>query len=140
MRLTSLQVEGVERSLDGLSMRHAAIASNIANINTPGYVKQEVNFEDSLMEALNQADGPKSNESGLESFDGMSVTSPHPDVLLSWQPKTTPSQAGPQRIDGNRTTVETEMSGMAYNAVKYNALASVIAKEYQILKNVAQAK
>jgi flagellar basal body rod protein FlgB len=32
------------------------------------------------------------------------------------------------------------MSGMAYNAVKYNALASVVAKEFQLLKSVAQAK
>jgi flagellar basal-body rod protein FlgB len=140
MRLTSLPFEGVERSLDALSMRHAAIASNIANINTPGYVKQEVNFEQSLIEALQESTPAASAAEGPESFDGISITSSHPDVLLSWQANMTPSQAGPQRLDGNRTTVETEMSGMAYNAVKYNALASVVAKEYQILKNVAQAK
>jgi flagellar basal-body rod protein FlgB len=138
MRLSSLTMEGVERSLDALSMRHQAIASNIANLNTPGYVKQEVNFEDALVDALKQSTpGP----AGMpEAFDGMAITSSPHDVLLSWQPRMTPSNAGAQRLDGNKTTVETEMSGMAFNAVKYNAVSSVVAKEYQMLKSIAQAK
>lgn len=35
-------------ALDGLSMRHDAIASNIANINTAGYRPVKVSFEDQL--------------------------------------------------------------------------------------------
>lgn len=41
----------VEYALDGLSLRHAAIASNIANASTPGYRPQKVSFEDLLAEA-----------------------------------------------------------------------------------------
>ena len=140
MRLNSLPFEGVERSLDALSMRHAAIASNIANINTPGYVQQQVNFEDALTEALQQSTPPTNSVDSPETFDGISITSPHPDVMLSWQPKMTPSPAGPQRLDGNRASVETEISSMAFNSVKYNALAGVIAKDYQLLRTIAQAK
>jgi flagellar basal-body rod protein FlgB len=140
MRLTSNEVEGIARSLDALSMRHQAIASNIANVNTPGYVQQEVNFEQSLIDALQESSPPASNVGLPESIDGMAITTSHPDVMLSWQPAMTRSSAGAQRVDGNHTSVETEMGGMAFNAVKYNALASVIAKEYSILKSVAQAK
>lgn len=35
-------------ALDGLSLRHEAIASNIANINTAGYRPIKVGFEDQL--------------------------------------------------------------------------------------------
>ena len=145
MRLSSFQVEGVERSLDALSMRHSAIASNIANINTPNYARQEVNFEQSLIDALAQTQVPPSGDAntflgGETSIDGMPITSQAPNVMLSWQPQMTKGAQGAQRVDGNQTTVETEMSGMAYNAVKYNALASFVAKEFQMLKSVAQAK
>ena len=125
MNLSSVYIQGVERALDGLSMRHSAIATNVANINTPGYARREVNFEQSLIDALNES---LPNPGGAaESFDGMEITAGHQNVMLSWQPAMTHSQAGAQRLDGNKNTVETEMSGMAYNAVKYNALASVVA-------------
>lgn len=138
MQLSSIYMQGVERALGGLSMRHQAIASNIANINTPGYARREVSFEQSLTAALD-ASQPKAG-GAAETMDGMPITSNQPDVMLSWQPVMTQTPSGAQRLDGNQNTVETEMSGMAFNAVKYNALAAVVAKEMQILKSVAQAK
>lgn len=140
MHLTSLTMTAVERSLDGLTARHQAIANNIANINTPGYVKREANFEATLLEALDDAQKPLAGLYANASFDGAEITASHNDPLLSWKPVTSLSADGPQRLDGNRTSVETEISSMAYNAVKYNALSGVIAKDYQLLRTLAQAK
>lgn len=48
--------DGVTRSLhlalDGLQARGQAIASNIANLETPNYLARQVSFEDSLRAAL----------------------------------------------------------------------------------------
>ena len=44
----------IMKSLDGLSLRTAVTAQNIANANSPGYRPQRVTFED----ALRLADGP----------------------------------------------------------------------------------
>ena len=38
-------------ALDGLSVRHRAIASNLANSSTPNYRRLEVSFEDQLERA-----------------------------------------------------------------------------------------
>ncbi|MCL6645316.1 MAG: flagellar basal body protein, partial [Dehalococcoidia bacterium] len=38
--------------LSGLGRRQGAIANNIANIDTPGYVRQEVIFETELQRAF----------------------------------------------------------------------------------------
>lgn len=38
----------VEYALDGLSLRHAAIAANIANANSVGFRPLQVSFEDAL--------------------------------------------------------------------------------------------
>jgi len=45
-------------ALDGLDRRQQAIASNIANLETPGYRAEEVDFESSLRAAL-QAGTPE---------------------------------------------------------------------------------
>ncbi len=45
-------------ALNGLTQRQEAIASNMANLETPGYLAREVNFEDSLRAAI--ADGDPS--------------------------------------------------------------------------------
>jgi len=44
------------KSLDAYSQRRKAIASNISNIDTPGYKKQKVSFEDQLREAQEISD------------------------------------------------------------------------------------
>lgn len=44
----------LEASLHGLSQRSKAIAANIANANTRGYVRREVSFEDALQNELKE--------------------------------------------------------------------------------------
>lgn len=41
----------VVRSLDGLSLRHRVVASNLANASTPGFKRRDVSFEDQLERA-----------------------------------------------------------------------------------------
>ena len=40
------------RALDAYALRHQTISNNLANVNTPGYKRQEVRFEDQLAGAL----------------------------------------------------------------------------------------
>ena len=42
---------GLERALSGSSLRQQAIAQNIANVNTPGYRRQDVDFQSALAAA-----------------------------------------------------------------------------------------
>jgi flagellar basal-body rod protein FlgB len=45
-------IPAVEKSLDASALRAKAIAANIANVNTPGYQRIEVEFESQLKKAL----------------------------------------------------------------------------------------
>ena len=45
----------LEQALDGLSSRQAAISSNLANIDTPGYQAQTVDFETALQREVQAA-------------------------------------------------------------------------------------
>jgi len=44
-------------AVDGLSQRQQVTADNLANVDTPGFTAQQVNFESSLQQALTSPDG-----------------------------------------------------------------------------------
>lgn len=133
MRLSSFQMEAVERSLDGYALRAQALATNIANVNTPDYVTQDVAFEETLREAMAESAKP-------QPLHGTEITEHNADPLLHWQPTMQASQAGPQRLDGNGTAIEFQMGQVADNAIRFNAVARAIASELQLLKHISTAK
>lgn len=51
--LGSSQVSVLEQALSAASLRQKVISNNIANVNTPGFKKSNVIFEDLLQEAIN---------------------------------------------------------------------------------------
>ena len=48
-------VNVLDKAADASWMRQEAISNNIANVNTPGYKRQDVAFEDSLQEAISNS-------------------------------------------------------------------------------------
>lgn len=53
----SVTFRALNSALDGLAARQRAIANNIANINTPGYQAQRVQFENALADSIGRGDG-----------------------------------------------------------------------------------
>jgi flagellar basal-body rod protein FlgB len=111
-------------ALDGLSARHAAIADNIANVNTPGYKRKEVRFEDALSRALSDRDNPCGTSSASRPFT--------PCVS-----RDTDSAA---RADGNNVDVEAEMVSLAETSLRYETLAQYVGGYFSGLKAVINAK
>ena len=52
MSVTPSQFELLARPLDASSLLHRVIAQNVADVNTPGYHRREVSFEDALAQLL----------------------------------------------------------------------------------------
>jgi flagellar basal-body rod protein FlgB len=133
IQLSSNNLLGVTKALDGLALRHLSHAQNIANINTPNYKPQIVTFEAELKQAV-AALGQEDELGG--SGQGMDKSL---DQLLNFT-ASMGTDSATQRIDGNGVTPEKEISHMTMNSLKYNALTSVVSKEFQLLKNLAQAR
>ncbi|GEA85298.1 hypothetical protein GCM10009774_04090 [Cellulomonas gelida] len=55
--LDSVSYNAVTTALDALALRQRAIADNVANIQTPGYHAQVVEFEDALARAVGRGSG-----------------------------------------------------------------------------------
>lgn len=108
------------KAVQGTWQRNTAIASNIANADTPGYKRKDVAFEAYLQEALVR-DGGKPSEA----------------TLAHIKPKTiTDHSMNSYRLDGNNVDVDTEMSYLAENQLRYNALISQVNYNFERLKAV----
>ena len=99
-------------ALQGSSVRQKALADNLANVDTPGYVRKDVDFHSALSAALESGDDPQ----------GMSFSAAD-------------DASAPVRADGNSVDVDAENSALAQNALEYDALAKVAGSRIDILKN-----
>lgn len=107
----------LKKSLDAVSARQNAIAQNIANINTKGYKAFRVVFEDKLKD---QMDGKsislvKTNEKHLDGSNGESS-----DYEVVRDNSTSMNQ------DGNNVDIDNEMTNLAANTIKYEALINEV--------------
>jgi flagellar basal-body rod protein FlgB len=104
---------GLERALSGSSLRQQAIAQNLANVNTPGYRRQDVDFASALHAAWDQGT-PK-----VESVD----------------PTVQTDQSAVMRADGSSVDIDTEAAAQAKNGLQYEAISAVIKSRTSILRS-----
>lgn len=122
----------LSKSLDLRSARHNLIASNIANMETPGFKSFDMMVEEELI---------KSREPGGD----MPIRRSDPGHMgrSGRYPEGAPALVRDkgsafQSADGNTVDIDTSMSRLTENSIKYNATAQIMSKKLQGLKNVIQ--
>ena len=117
-------------ALDGLSLRQQAVSRNLANIDTPGYQAQTVNFEDTLKHAL-EHDGSLP----MEVTNTAHLTSASDaDAIFSVSMR----PGGSFRADQNNVDVDVEMTDMSEAGIQYQAVSQVISQKLLLLKTLAK--
>ena len=109
---------GLERALSGAARRQSAIAANLANVNTPGYRRQDVDFHSELQHAF---------AAGRDAVDAV-------------RPSMQADPAAPMRADGNSVDVDTEAAAQAKNGLEYEALSAVLKARSDILQTAMGVK
>ena len=113
----------LDKAADASWLRNEAISNNIANVDTPGYKRQDVAFEDELIRNLNKVE--------YDTMDArvynMRLSRIEPRVF-------TDASAYSYRLDGNNVDIDTENVYMAENQVTYNGLMQCIKSEFANLK------
>jgi flagellar basal-body rod protein FlgB len=108
-------------ALTGLAARQRTIANNVANVDTPNFKASEVNFEDTLKQAIQSArPGRAPNQASLDA----AVT------------RTTLNDATATRADGNNVDIDREMELLGETNLTYSALTQTMATRLSILRNV----
>ncbi len=118
-------VNVLDKAADAAWLRNDAISNNIANADTPGYKRGDVNFELQLQRAL--------KNSRYTSMDAKVA-----DIKLNrLKPITYRDYSGfSYRIDGNNVDPDTEAVYLAKNQVVYQGLELSMNQEFKNLQAV----
>jgi len=117
----------LQKALDASWTKNKVISNNIANVDTPGYKRQKVEFESYLAQAVdNKAlKGTTTNEKhipvGVGSINRIKI-----DVKED--------NSTTMRLDGNNIDIDSEMSDLAKNNIMYNVLTEKISGAFRNLR------
>ena len=117
----------LDKTADAAWTRHEIISNNIANKDTPGYKRQDINFEGELRRAL--------GNSRYTSVDAK-VSGLKTNRLKARTYKDYTNYS--YRTDGNNVDPDTENVMLASNQLKYNAIMTGINQEFANLKMVTK--
>lgn len=114
--IEALTTAALSAALDAASLRHAAVAANIANAGTEGYVPVRVSFDERLEEA----------RAALR--DRGTMESSHLDVLRGRLQSMLDATGEPARVQ-----VDVEMTELARNSVHFQVLTQSLSRHLGML-------
>ena len=107
--------------MDAASQRHRVISANIANVDTPGYKAQDINFEDVMKNFLEE-----------ETF---SIESDPENVRLqvteNLEPRPVPFLT--ERFDGNNVDIDREMATLTAARGRYMLAKELLATRIRLI-------
>jgi flagellar basal-body rod protein FlgB len=106
----------LERSISGAAQRQQALAANIANADTPGYQRVDVDFHGALAAAMGASD-PRA-ALGQTSFTAQADRT-----------------AGAVKADGSTVDIDAESAKLAANALDQETAVQVLHARLGILKS-----
>ena len=119
-------VDLMSKALDVSELRNEVISNNIANVDTPGFKRSDVNFESILNDAIN------SNK-----LAGFVTDKNHIPInsasIENIEPQIVQDNSTSMRLDGNNVDIDVEMSNLAKNQLYYDALAQRVSGELNSL-------
>ena len=118
-------VNVLDKAADASWTRKSVIDNNIANVDTPGYKRQEVDFESVLKREL----GDYKYESLNSKINHVNLSNLHADTYTDYANYS-------YRMDGNNVDIDVEETELASEQIKYEALTSSISSEFARMKAV----
>ncbi len=131
--IRSVSLDAAKSALDGLSLRQQMISRNIANVDTPGYIAQDISFEQTIKQALKKA------ENSTLSVN-MTNTRHMQPVQTTGAVTTVNRPGGSTRVDGNNVDIDTELVQMNEVGLRYQALAQRVSGTYSLIKSIVASR
>jgi flagellar basal-body rod protein FlgB len=104
------------RLLDASSQRRDVLLANLANAETPGYLRKSVRFEELLNQALSKGG------------DGASLA---PSVEID--------ALAPARDDGNTVNLEQELNGLRENRLLYESYTAILGTHFEMVRSAIES-
>lgn len=99
----------LKKLMDTCMTRHAVLANNLANVNTTGFKRTDIDFRKTLADALKAGDVVK---------------------LASAQPEIKTDREAQANGNGNSVSTQTEVAMMTENSILYSLSAQALGRKY----------
>ena len=120
-------VNVLKAAADASWTREEVLTDNIANVDTPNYKRQDVDFTTYLRSALSRTNGGSSsltNRVNNLNYNDIAIRTYTDNSTLSY------------RLDGNNVDLSTENVELASEQINYNALIDSMNNEFSRFKTV----
>lgn len=120
-------VNVLKAAADASWTREEVLTNNIANVDTPNYKRQDVDFTTYLRSALSRTNGGSSsltNRVNNLNYNDIAIRTYTDNSTLSY------------RLDGNNVYLSTENVELASEQINYNALIDSMNNEFSRFKTV----
>ncbi len=115
-------IDALRRHMTIATARELAAASNLANVNTPGYKTQDVAFEDALTRQMGSLEPTATDPKHLGTVTSAAgVGTAKVDNL-------------PERRDGNNVQIDRELMSMNRAASDFAAAQTVLAAKFRLVR------
>lgn len=118
-------VNVLDKAADASWKRENVLSNNIANVNTPGYKRRDLNFESTLKEEL----GRCKHESLDEKIRETDVSRLEPSVYTDLTNYS-------YRLDGSNVDIDSEEVEFASEQIRYQGIIAALNNEFNRMKSV----
>lgn len=115
-------IAALRRQMTVVAARQVVAASNLANVNTPGYRAKEVSFGDALDQRLSAASEMKATNA--RHLAGTVTHDPNVNEVVDL----------PSRRDGNNVQIDRELLSMTRAAGDFSAAQTALAAKFRLVR------
>ena len=121
----SKTLNAIEGYVDRLAQRHKVIASNIANIDTPGYKTKDITFNATMKEVL----ASRKEVAKMRMTNERHISAaPLPPMDMTYEP-----EGLLERADRNNVDIDREMKNLNETTFAYSMMTHLLRGRYQKL-------
>ena len=113
MSVTPSQFDLLSKLVDVTAMRHKILSQNVANVDTPGYRRMSVSFDEMLAARMDRRGD---------------------NALKTVRPEVYEDDSSPDRVDGNNVDIDREMMQINKNTLLNNTLLQVIGTKTAMMR------
>jgi flagellar basal-body rod protein FlgB len=117
-------LDAMESYLTRLSQREQIVASNLANIDTPGFKTKDISFHATMQELLSE-NGVNAQTTRPEHSQGMIQVFPQPQVFEV--------QDLPSGLDQNNVDLDREMVKLSETSFAYSLITQMIRGKFRTI-------
>lgn len=111
------QLQNLAKLMDVADLRHHVISHNLANVNTPGYQRLMVEFEEALTDQMQNGSlpGQAAPEAKVVAESGLAV-----------------------RADGNNVDVDREIGELNRNALLFQTYSQLLSSQFDLMRRATR--